>query len=168
MMRLNISQKMAGLLERKYSTPLYVYDADKITNKCKKLKQSIKYPETSIHYAMKANSNPEVLKLIKENGLKVEAVSRGEVDLALKCGFKPIDIKFTCSNVNLEELKYVDSKNILISLDSVSQLEKYVKIHPRGRVSVRINQGIGAGHHSHVITGGKDSKFGIDLDQIEE
>ena len=155
-------------IAKKYGSPKYIYDTGIVRNQYKKLLKAITYPHTSIHYAMKANSNREILNLLKQLGSKIEAVSLNEIDRAIKSGFKTDDIRFTCSNIDLKELTQIIRKNIHINIDSLGQLEKYGKIKKGGKISIRINQGIGAGHHSHVITGGALSKFGIELGQINE
>ena len=149
---------------KKFGTPLYVYDAQTITAQCEKLKRN--FPDTVFHYAMKANSNPEILKIIKKAGCGVEAVSLGELRLAMQIGFKPAHISFTCSNLTEAELIEAGKSGALAHLDSLHQLEVWGKKKLGSTVSLRLNQGIGAGHHAHVITGGPESKFGISVRDI--
>lgn len=155
-------------LTEQFGSPLYVYDAEKIREQFRKLKDNITYPKTQFHYACKANTNIEILKLIRELGGFIETVSKGEVLAAFKAGFTPEQIIFTCSNITKEELQFLIDNKITVNLDSLGQIEKYGQLNPGGKISIRINQGIGAGHHSHVITGGPKSKFGIHFSQIEE
>src|SRR3989344_2730590 len=129
-------------LAKKFGTPLYVYEADVIRQR--------------------------YLKLILHLGAKIETVSRGEITSALKVGFKSKDILYTSSSVTEEEMVFVIKNNIKVNLDSLSQIELYGKLNPNGKIGIRINQGIGAGHHSHVITGGVMSKFGIPLEHLSQ
>ncbi len=148
-------------LIRTYGSPLYVYEEEILKNRVHDLVSNISCKRLRIHYACKANSNPEILKTLKKAGCKIETVSPGEVELALKVGFKPSEILFTCGNLAEAELRFLVEKKIMINVDSLGQLEKIGELAAGSRVSIRVNQGIGAGHHSHVITGGPESKFGI-------
>ena len=164
----NIGQFTGQQLIEQFGSPLYVYDAEKIREQYGELKNNITYSQTQFHYACKANTNIEILKLIRDLGGFIETVSKGEVLAALKAGFTSEQIIFTCSNITKEELQFLIDNNITVNLDSLGQIEKYGQLNPGGKISIRINQGIGAGHHSHVITGGPKSKFGIHFSQIEE
>src|SRR3989338_7836075 len=166
--KLYIGNFSAEALAGKFGTPLYVYEAEKIREKYLELVKNISYPKLCMHYACKANTNLSILKLLKKLGSKVETVSRGEIISALKAGFKPADIIYTSTSVSKEEMAFVVKNKIQINLDSLSQIELYGKLNPNSKVSLRINQGIGAGHHSHVITGGVMSKFGIPLEHLSQ
>lgn len=165
MTKLNTSDRSHLLaVAKKFGTPVYVYDAAMIAGQCAKLQRN--FPNVTIHYAMKANSNPEILKIIKKAGCGVEAVSIGELRLALQVGYKPSKVSFTCSNLSEAELTEAAKSGALVHLDSLHQLEVWGKKKLGSTVSLRLNQGIGAGHHAHVITGGPDSKFGISVRDI--
>lgn len=151
---------------RKYGTPTYLYDAVRIERQCARLKRHL--PDAHFHYAMKANSNPAILKIIKKAGFGVEAVSIGELRLALAIGFLPKNISFTCSNITPSELREAARLGVRVHLDSLEQLKEWGTQKLGREVSLRLNQGIGAGHHAHVITGGPNSKFGISLKDVSE
>jgi len=155
-------------LAREYGTPLYVYDEEVIRSRWSDLVAAIPWPRLRLHYACKANGNVEILKLLRELGARAETVSRGEILLALQAGFGPQQILHTCSNVGVDELRSVLASGVMVNLDSLGQIRHCGEWNPGGCVSVRINGGIGAGHHPHVITGGPDSKFGIDVSQLDE
>ncbi len=153
-------------LVEKYGSPLYVYNEDILRQRCREMMNLIRYPHFKVHYSVKANSNLELLKIIRKEGLFVDAMSPGEMFIELKAGFKPEQILFICNNVSAEEMKYAIEKNINISVDSLSQLNFYGTLNPGGDVFVRINPGIGVGHSENVITGGKKTKFGIEMKSI--
>jgi diaminopimelate decarboxylase len=155
-------------LIEKYGNPLYIYNESVIRSKCNELKGLIDYPDFSVVYSPKANSNIEILKIVKDEGLLVDAVSAGEIFVDLKAGFSPDQILYVCNNVTVEELSYAIKCGVKISVDSLSQLELFGRLNPGGEVAVRINPGIGAGHHNKVITGGVSTKFGIDLKFIDD
>ena len=155
-------------LAKKYETPLYVYDGDVIEMQFNLLNNAIKYPNKRINYAVKANPNVHILKLLRKLGAYADTSSPGEVWLALEAGFKPRDILFTGNNLTEKELRFVLSKKIFINADSLTQLEKIGKLKPGSSVGVRLNPSYGAGHHSHVITAGPNCRFGIDIKDVKK
>ena len=150
-------------LAEKFDTPLYVISERRIRNNYQRLQKALtrNYEKTRIYYAMKANSNLAVLKTLEKEGANVDAVSPGEVFMALTSGFTPERILFTGTSVRNDELKFLVDSNVTINVDSQSQLERLLRIAVPKTLSVRINPEIGAGHHEHCITAGKQSKFGI-------
>ncbi len=155
-------------IAERYSTPVYVYDKAVIVKKYRRLNAAIGFSPKKIYYASKANSNIAILKLFRDLGCSVDVVSPGELFLALKAGFKPSQILFTGNNLTVSEMEYAVANNVLMTVDSLSQMETYGKINPGSNVCVRINPNLGAGHHKHVITGGLQSKFGIYYTEINE
>ena len=166
--KLCLGEVEAESLAREYGTPLYVYEERVIRSRFAELVEAIPYPALRLHYACKANANVEILRLLRSLGANAETVSRGEILLALGAGFSPQQILHTCSNISADELRFVINSGVVINLDSLGQLRHCGEWNPGASVSIRINQGIGAGHHPHVITGGPDSKFGIDVSQLNE
>ncbi|MDO8649884.1 MAG: diaminopimelate decarboxylase [Candidatus Berkelbacteria bacterium] len=158
---------MFDKLIHKYGSPLYVYNANLICTRYRELASFFNYPHLIIHYACKANSNEFILELLQNEGASIETVSPGEVLLALKTGFKPDQIIHTCSNISQTELAWLIKKRVIINLDSLNQIRWYGELKPGSGISIRVNQGIGAGHHAHVVTGGPASKFGIDIKQLD-
>lgn len=156
-------------LAKEYGTPLYVYSENKIKRNYRRLAAALGrgYHRVRVLYAMKANSNLAVLKALLEEGAEIDAVSPGEVHLALHAGFKPGQILFTGTSVGYEELQYLMDRGVRMNLDSESQLDKVLSISIPGLISVRVNPQLGAGHHEHVITAGPDVKFGVwDADAV--
>jgi diaminopimelate decarboxylase len=149
-------------LIKKYGSPLYVYNENVLRERCRELKNLVDYPNFIVNYSPKANSNFSFLKIVKEEGLHIDAVSNGEIYVCLKAGFSPEQIIFTGNNLSADELQYAIDAKVKICVDSLSQLELFGKMNPGGSVAVRLNLGIGAGHHEKVITGGKKTKFGIE------
>ncbi|MCR5800356.1 MAG: diaminopimelate decarboxylase [Lachnospiraceae bacterium] len=158
-------------LVSKYGTPLYVYNENIIRERMREVARVItKYPYRA-NYSMKANSNLTILKIAHEEGLNADAMSEGEMRLLLKAGFENDRIFFVPNNVSDEELQFAIDHDIMVSLDSLDQLELFGKLNRGGKCSVRINPGVGAGHHEKVVTAGKKTKFGIaeeDVDKIFE
>ncbi len=155
-------------LVKKYGSPLYVYNESILREKCRELKSLVEYPRFFVNYSVKANSSLAILKIAHEEGLLADALSPGEIFLNLKAGFHPEEIFFVSNNAGDEELLYAIEKGVLVSIDSLSQLARYGKLNRGGRVAVRFNPGVGAGHHKKVVTGGSDTKFGVNAEYIPE
>ena len=155
----------------KYGTPVYVYNEEIIRKSMETVEGVItKYPYTA-NYSVKANTNIEILKLALDEGLNCDAMSPGEISLLLKAGFPPEKIFFVSNNVSAEEMQFAIDKGVMVSLDSLDQLDRFGQINPGGRCAVRINPGVGAGHSEKVVTAGKQTKFAIaeeDIDKIFE
>ncbi|VFP77856.1 diaminopimelate decarboxylase [Buchnera aphidicola] len=160
---LNISNKVLTrknliYLIKKYKTPLWVYNADIIVKQIKKLKKF-----DIIRFAQKSCSNIHILKIMKDNNIKIDAVSLGEIKRALIAGFKPHnnDIVFTSDILEKKVLKEVVRKKIPVNAGSIDMLHQLGKISPKHPVWIRINPKFGGGHHIKTNTGGDQSKHGI-------
>jgi diaminopimelate decarboxylase len=151
-----------SLLVQQYNTPLYIYDASIIRQRCSELKSAFAgYEKVEWFYAVKANYNPHIVRLIIQQGFGIDAVSLEEVQLALACGVLPEYIMYTESAMTDTEMEQCHAFGVLINIGSISRLERYAKKFPSTRVCIRINPNVGSGSHATNITGGPDSKFGI-------
>ena len=155
-------------LTEKYGTPLYVYNENILRQRCRDMKGLISYKNFAVNYSPKANGNLELIKIIRSEGLRVDAMSPGEIYVNMLAGYNPEEILYISNNVSEDEFSYAINAGVKISVDSVSQLELFGRINPGGKVAFRLNPGIGAGHHEKVITGGQKTKFGIELSSIPE
>ena len=159
--QLYIGGVSAESLAEAYGTPLYVYEESIIRRQCRLLRESFINSDIDFHYAMKANNNPALLTILRDEGVHIDAVSPHEVRLALETGFGREQILFTGNNSRDEDFAFCQENKVLVNAGSLSELERLGRMNPGGRVSIRVNPDVGAGHHPHVITGGPDSKFGI-------
>ena len=158
-------------LAEKYGTPLYVYNERILRQRCRDLKALVTYPNFVVDYSAKANCNLAFLQVVRSEGLEVDAMSPGEIYIERKAGFAPDQIFYIGNNVSEEEMQYAIDEGVVVSVDSLSQLEMFGKLAPGGKVAVRFNPGIGAGHHEKVVTAGKKTKFGIEpkyIPQVKE
>ena len=155
-------------LTENYGTPLYVYNENILRKRCRDMKGLISYKNFSVNYSPKANGNLELIRIIRSEGLKVDAMSPGEIYVNLMAGYKPEEILYISNNVSEDEFRYAINAGVKISVDSTSQLELFGRINPGGRVAFRLNPGVGAGHHEKVVTGGQKTKFGIELKSIPD
>jgi diaminopimelate decarboxylase len=150
-------------LAARFDTPLYVISETRIRENYNRLYKALisNYPKIRIYYAAKANSNLSVLEILGAEGAYLDAVSPGEVSIALKSGFPAERILFTGTSVRNDELQFLVDSKVTINVDSLSQLDRLLNMTAPSLFSVRVNPEIGAGHHNHVITAGKHSKFGV-------
>ena len=174
----NTIKKIKKHLEalKEYGSPLYIYDFDILKERCEQMKsfkeeleKDMNGIKVNIHYSPKANNNPAILKVVKENGLYVDCMSPLELSINKKCDFKNDEILYVCNNIDKEEMKLIHDSNILICLDSISQVETWGTLFPNTNIMIRINPGtIGVGHNKKVITSGKETKFGVCEKNIRE
>jgi diaminopimelate decarboxylase len=155
----------ADELAQRFGTPLYVYDLEVVEENYRRLVGSFPYRDLEVLYSCKANNNVDVLRTLRDLGAGLDAVSPWEVLLGVRLGFPKERILFTGSSVSDEEMRFVRELGTLVNVDSLSQLRRYGRMYPGTEVSIRVNPGIGAGHHGYAVTGGV-TKFGVYLDQL--
>lgn len=144
-----------------YGTPLYVYNESILRQRCREMKALAEVPNFTACFSTKANGNPHLLRIIHEEGLIADAMSPGEIAILKQAGFTKESICYVCNNVSEAELALAAEECAHVSVDSLSQLEAFGRIAKGGNVMVRVNPGIGAGHHDKVVTAGKKTKFGV-------
>jgi diaminopimelate decarboxylase len=163
------SKKVAETIAKKYGTPVFVTDADTIKQQTKIMLGALKGFNVKIFYAIKANYNPHIVRVIKQSGIYgIDAVSPNEVRLALDLGYTPKQIIFTPSNPSDEEIKKIGNLGIIQNLGSLSELKRFCKFFPNSKVSIRICPEVGAGESHHVTTGHNESKFGLSMSDLKE
>lgn len=155
-------------LSKKYGTPLYVYDGEKIIEKYNTFKNAFKVKNLKIHYAAKALTNIAILKLFKELGAGLDCVSIQEIKLGLTAGFKPKDIIYTPNGVSIDEYKEAIKEGVKITVDNIAILEKIGIEYSKKPIPVflRLNPHLMAGGNSKISVGHIDSKFGISIHQV--
>jgi diaminopimelate decarboxylase len=164
-----LNQQKAASLIQQFGSPLYVYDEKIIRQRAQELANAFSgWKKTRLFYACKANNNPHILRIIREEGAGLDCVSIYEVELGLHTGFSPSQIIFTVNNMSDEEMHYAQNKKILLNIDSLSRLEKYGRAYPHSNVCIRLTPEVIAGHHKKVQTGHKECKFGILREEIPE
>ena len=152
------------------STPFYYYDLDILEKNLFNLKNSLE-TYNKVHFSVKSNSNPRILRIIKNFNLGIDAVSANEIKHCINLGFNPKDIVFAGVGKSDEEIEYgiinnisyfnVESLQELKVIDSISK-----KFSKKTTVSIRINPNIKSETHKKIQTGSSDDKFGIDLNDI--
>lgn len=156
----------------KYGSPLQIYDQDGIQEHVKSFLTVFrkKFPEFQEYYAVKALPNPHILKALYEAGCKFDCSSRSELMICQILGVSGNEIMFTSNYTSKEDLKLALDMGVIINLDDVSLLSTLLEIGTPYCLSFRLNPGMGKTESSTEsnVLGGKDAKFGIPIDQIEE
>lgn len=164
---LHINGVSTVALASRFGTPLYCYDAASIRRQVANVRNAFGGLPFRPMYAMKANSNLAILRLVREEGFGCDAVSPGEIHLAMRAGFAADAIWFTCSNVSDEDLRGIPDPHIVINVNSVSEIDRCLALDLPNPIALRVNPDVGAGHHADVITAGESVKFGIDVAEVE-
>lgn len=150
-----------------FGTPVFVYDAEKIIKQINTLKNAFSRQDLKIKYAAKALTNISILRLMKKNGVGMDAVSIQEAKLGLKAGFKPEEILFTPNSVSIDEIVEAVEMGLVINIDNIAILEQFGnEYHGSVPVCIRLNPHIMAGGNTKISTGHIDSKFGISIYQL--
>lgn len=163
----DISNEKLLEIAEEFGTPVYVYHGEKIVNQYQRLKGAFPGVNVHLHYALKALNNINILKLLKQQGAGLDAVSIQEVQLGLRAGYLPAEIMYTPNCVDFEEIKEAVGLGVIINIDNISTLELFG--HEFGSTvpcCIRLNPHIMAGGHSHISVGHIDSKFGISIYQL--
>ena len=158
-------------LAKEYGTPLYVMSETAIVEKCREIRETFlnRYERTRAAYASKAFLTLSMCKIIEREGLCLDVVSGGELYTAMKANFPSEMIEFNGNNKSVEELElavdYKIGRIIVDGLDELSLIEEICKEkNKRVNILYRITPGIRSDSHDYIVTGKKDSKFGIPLD----
>lgn len=151
-----------------FGSPLYLYSERILRKRCREVAGMMDYRPFVPSYSCKANGNVSLLRIIREEGLQADAMSPGEILLLQTAGYRPEEILYVGNNVDDREFAAILAAGVPVSVDSLAQLERFGRLNPGGRVAVRINPGIGDGHHRKVMAAGAASKFGVYYTQAAE
>lgn len=157
-------------LAKEYKTPLYIMSETAIVEKCQEIRNDFlaKYENTRAAYAAKAFLTLGMCKIIEREGLCLDVVSGGELYTAIRAEFPAEKIEFNGNNKSIEELEmaidYGIGRIIVDGLDELDLIEKICKEkNKKTNILYRITPGVRSDSHDYIVTGKKDSKFGIPL-----
>jgi diaminopimelate decarboxylase len=154
-------------IANEFGTPVYVYDANTIVSQYQRLKNAFNGKDVKLHYALKALNNINILRLLKQQGSGLDAVSIEEIYLGLRAGFEPADIMYTPNCVSYEEIQEAIQIGVHLNIDNLTILEKFGKEFGSTKTCcIRLNPHIMAGGNSNISVGHIDSKFGISIHQL--
>jgi diaminopimelate decarboxylase len=162
-------------LASKFGTPLYVYSKRQIVENFRAFNSTLKQSgkEHYVSYALKANSNVELLRILAEEGSGADVVSAGELLVALAAGFSPEKITFNGTGKTNPEIELALKANIhTFNVESLEELRVINDIASAmgvcARIAIRVNPDVDAKSHPYISTGLKENKFGIDMADARE
>ena len=161
-----MSAAPADLIAR-FGSPLYVYDLAMVRARARALREAVTYRPFQPLFAIKANPCPAVARAIIAEGFGVDAVSPGEVALALRLGLPPQQVLYTENNMTDAEMAEAMAQGVLINCGSLDRLERLGQAGGR-EACVRFNPDVGAGAHEKICTAGPLTKFGVHYTQVDE
>lgn len=153
-------------------TPFYFYDMELLRQTLETINtEASKHEGFVVHYAVKANANPQILRTIRQAGLGADCVSGGEIEASLKAGFPASKIVFAgVGKSDWEILLGLDNDIFCFNVESIPELEVINELaSQRGktaRVAFRLNPNVGAHTHANITTGLAENKFGIDMNDM--
>ena len=153
-------------------TPFYLYDMGLLRRTLESARKASAQYNFQVHYALKANSNKEILKLINEHGFGADCVSGNEIKRALKNGFRPDHIVFAGVGKSDAEINYALTNDIFcFNCESSQEIEVINELAGKqsriARIALRINPNVDADTHKHITTGLDENKFGINMWELE-
>ncbi len=158
---------------RALRTPFYYYDTEVLRRTLACIRdEASRYERFCVHYAIKANANPKVLAIIRENGLGADCVSGGEIQAAIKVGFPSENIVFAgVGKADWEINLALDHDIACFNVESLPELEVINELASAkgkvARIAFRINPDVGAHTHANITTGLAENKFGIRMEDME-
>jgi len=157
----------------KQKTPFYFYDTALLKKTLDALKKASSENNYHVHYALKANSNDVLLKLIKKAGLGADCVSGNEVKKAVECNFTNDKIVFAGVGKSDDEINYALQQNIFCfnceSVPEIEVIDALAKVqNKKANIALRINPNVDANTHKYITTGLEENKFGINLHELPE
>ena len=158
---------------RQIQTPFYYYDLDLLRQTLAEVNKFTQPHPFQVHYAMKANVNPNVLREIKNAGLGADCVSGGEVQAAIDAGFPASKIVFAgVGKADWEINLALDNNIFCFNVESVPELEVIDELAATkgktAQVALRINPNVDAHTHHNITTGLNENKFGINMEDIDK
>lgn len=157
---------------RQLQTPFYFYDMELLRQTLETINtEASKHEGFVVHYAVKANANPKILRTIRQAGLGADCVSGGEIEASLKAGFPASKIVYAgVGKSDWEILLGLDNDIFCFNVESIPELEVINELaSQRGktaRVAFRLNPNVGAHTHANITTGLAENKFGIDMNDM--
>jgi diaminopimelate decarboxylase len=153
-----------------HETPLYVLDPGRVRENFERFAAA--FPDAHVMYAAKAHTGRRVLEAVLEAGGDIECAAMGELDRAIDAGADPDSLRYTAVNPPDRDLDYAvdlaaDHPGLTITAGARDSFDRLAERGFDGRVAIRVNPGIGTGHHEKVATGA-DAKFGIPAGEVTD
>ena len=152
---------------QKIQTPFYYYDTEVLRQTLRTINEEAgKHEGYVVHYAIKANANPKILRIIREAGLGADCVSGGEIEACIKAGYPTSKIVYAgVGKADWEINLGLDNDIFCFNVESIPELEVINELAAKkgkvARVAFRLNPNVGAHTHANITTGLAENKFGI-------
>ena len=164
--KLTIEKVSIQSIAKKYNTPTYCYSYNQLKENIYNFKKSFKSFSPLICFAIKSNTNINLIREIRKFGLGADVVSMGELMMAIKAGVNPNKIVFSGVGKKSDEISYAINKNILLinaeSKSEIKEIERIAKLkRKRVKIGIRLNPNTDAKTLSQISTGKKENKFGV-------
>ena len=155
-------------LATEHETPLYVLDVERVRENYRRFADV--FPDAHVMYAAKAHTGQAVLEAVQDAGADIECAAWGELERAIRAGADPNTLQYTAVNPPDRDLDYAadlgaDHPGLTITAGARDTFDRLEARGYDGRIAIRVNPGIGTGHHEKVATG-KDAKFGIPAEEV--
>ena len=164
------NQTLMSDLANCYGTPSYVYDQTRLNHNLSKLNSTLKtyFEKYHICYAVKANSNPNLLKIMRSTlpDMGGDCSSPGEIYAAQRSGIKLRNCIYTGNYESISDLSSALKQKCYINLDDVTSFNRLLRVGLPEHISFRLNPGFGKGTFSQITTAGENAKFGIPAEKI--
>lgn len=153
-------------------TPFYYYDSELLRQTLRAIhEEASRHEGFVVHYAVKANANPKLLRIIREAGLGADCVSGGEIEASVKAGFPVSKIVFAGVGKSDWEINIgLDNDIFCFNVESIPELEVINELAANkgkvARIAFRLNPNVGAHTHANITTGLAENKFGIDMNDM--
>ena len=153
-------------------TPFYYYDTELLRQTLRTINEEAgRHENFVVHYAVKANANPKILRFIREAGLGADCVSGGEIEASIKAGFPSNKIVYAGVGKSDWEINLgLDNDIFCFNVESIPELEVINELAAaKGKtahVAFRLNPNVGAHTHANITTGLAENKFGIAMDDM--
>jgi diaminopimelate decarboxylase len=156
-----------------HETPFYYYDMELLQRTLDLVKTESQRYGYHVHYAVKANTNPRILKAVQKTGLGADCVSGNEVQAALEAGFKPESIVLAGVGKTDKEIILAIEKGIFsLNVESIPELkvisEIAAKLQKKTQIALRLNPNVDANTHKYITTGLSENKFGLGLHELSK
>ncbi len=160
--------RQALLTQADAGTPRYVYHLPTVRARAAQLKAIAAVDRR--YFAIKANSHPDILRTLVDEGFGLECVSLGEIERAFAAvpALVPGNVLFTPSFAPIAEYEAALARGVTVTVDSVELLTRWPEVFRGRALWLRIDLGHGDGHHEKVNTGGKEAKFGLSAQRVDE
>jgi diaminopimelate decarboxylase/aspartate kinase len=162
------SKRERLLAELAHGDAAFVYDLDTVRAAARALRAMGSLAR--VHYSMKANPHPQILRTLRTEGVEFECVSGGEIARVLELfpDLAPERVLYTPNFAPRAEYQWALERGVRVTIDNPYALSAWPELFREREIFVRVDTGVGRGHHSHVRTAGTRSKFGVPISELKE